>query len=306
MTGNLEIHLELECALAEYLNQESALVFGSGFLTNIGVLTALAGRHDVIFSDRLNHASLVDGARLSRAKVVRYNHNDLDDLERLIKLESCNNRKIIITESVFSMDGDICPLEELCSLAIYHDAMLIVDEAHAIGIFESGILNQVRNKPKDLIVVGTLSKSFASYGGFAACSKSLRDLFINRSRSFIYSTGLAPASCASALAAIKIIKAEPQLGAQVLQKAQHLHELLNGINAELLPLQSQIIPIIVETNERAIRISKQLKAQGILCNAIRPPTVPENTSRLRLSLTAAHSETDLKTLAAHVKSLAAI
>jgi 8-amino-7-oxononanoate synthase len=303
MTGHLEIHAELETALANYLQQESALVFGSGFLTNLGVLTALADRHDVIFSDRLNHASLIDGALQSRAKVVRYRHNDMAELEQMLQSTTGPGQKIIVTESVFSMDGDRAPIRELAELSDRFGALLMIDEAHAVGVFGRGLVSDLNRIPKRLVVVGTLSKALASYGGFVACSRELREYFVNCSRTFIYSTALPPGSCAAAIEALKIIGTEPNLGDAVLEKAKLLHQLLNGVNAELLPFESQIVPVIVKSNERAIRLCETLFSRGIICKAVRPPTVPENTSRLRLSVTAAHTDLDIRRVAREILEL---
>jgi 8-amino-7-oxononanoate synthase len=293
VTGHLELHAELESRLADYLGTESALVFGSGFLTNLGVLTSLAGRNDQIFADRLNHASLTDGSLQSRAKFIRYQHNDIPDLKRLIELHPSTGKRLIVTESIFSMDGDIAPLAELIKVADEIDAILVVDEAHAVGVFGTGILSAIKERPKNLVIVGTLSKSLGSYGGFAACSAEIKSYFINTARSFIYSTGLPPSSCAAALAALRIIREERVLGDKLIAKARILYQALEPVSDLLLPFESQIIPVIVKDNNRSVEIQNQLYNRGIICTAVRPPTVPENTARLRLSVNLCHTEAEL-------------
>lgn len=293
VTGDLDIHRELEKDLADYLGQESALVFGAGFLTNLGVLTSLAGRNDQIFGDKLNHASLIDGAQQSRANVFRYKHNDVIDLLRLIDEHPTTGERIIVTESVFSMDGDIAPLEELSRVANQTNSLLVIDEAHAVGVFGSGRFRSIIDKPKKLVIVGTLSKSLGSYGGFVACSNELKSYFVNTARSFIYSTGLPPSSCAAAISALKIIREDREIGSKLLTKASFLYSALSRVSQDLLPFDSQIIPIIVHDNQRCVRIAQSLYEKGIICSAIRPPTVPQNSARLRLSVNLAHTEEEL-------------
>jgi 8-amino-7-oxononanoate synthase len=303
VTGDLEVHAELEDEIANYLGLESALVFGSGFLTNIGVLTALADRNDVIFSDKLNHASLIDGASQSRAKVCRYKHNDSKDLLRLIEDNPTTGQKLIVTESIFSMDGDKAPLKELSEIAITNDAVLIIDEAHALGVYGPGLFRKVETLPEKLVIMGTFSKSLASYGGFAACSKTIRSYLINKARSFIFSTALPPSCCAAALEALKIIKSNPKLGEELLAKAKFLYNSLSGVSELMLPFESQIIPIIVNDDQKSLEFTNRLFERNIICSAIRPPTVPENTARLRLSVNLGHTEEDLKKIAFEISTL---
>jgi len=292
VTGDLDIHSELETELASYLGEESALVFGSGFLTNVGVLTSLAGRNDQIFSDKLVHASLIDGVQQSRANHFRFKHNDIEDLQRLMEQNPSSAERIIVTESVFSMDGDKAPLAEIVQVANHYNAILVIDEAHALGVFGSGLLSTITVQPERLVIVGTLSKSLGSYGGFVACSNELRNYFINSARSFIYSTGLPPSSCAAALEALRIIQAE-RLGGELLDRAKLFYLALDSLGEFLLPFESQIIPLIVKDNQRSLELSQSLYQKGIICSAIRPPTVPENTARLRFSINLAHTEEQL-------------
>ena len=310
MCGHLDLHEQLEAALSDLLGAEAALVFGSGFLTSLGVITALADRHDVIYADRLNHASLVDGAALSGAKVRRYRHLDLTQLESMLadgpSSGPAPGKRLIITESVFSMDGDVAPLAELQALADRYDAMLIVDEAHAIGVLGNGagLCRQSGAAVHPDVVLGTLSKALGSYGGFAVCLPSIRDLLVNRARSFIYSTASPPASLAAALAAVEIVQAEPTLGDALLANARYLHGLLSEHGFDLAPFRSQIIPVPIGDNEMALSVAQTLTERGILTKAIRPPTVPQGTARLRLSVTLAHTQADLEHAAAELAAAA--
>ncbi|MDK1032403.1 MAG: 8-amino-7-oxononanoate synthase, partial [Planctomycetia bacterium] len=230
MAGSLDIHRRLEGRLAGLLRRQSALVFGSGYLTNVGVISALAKRGDNVFADRLSHASILDGARLCGARLHRYRHNDAGHLEELLRRAGADGRRIIVSDSLFSMDGDVAPVAELSALAREHGALLIIDEAHALGVFGpcgAGICASLGCEPD--VVIGTLSKALGGYGGFAACSGAIRDVLINRARSFIYSTALPPACAGSALAAVDVIQAEPELGQQLLRRAQHFRALLNKL-----------------------------------------------------------------------------
>ncbi len=307
MSGHLHLHDQLETDLAAMLEGEAALVFGSGFLANLGVITALAGRGDEIFSDRLNHASLIDGIRLSGANWQRYRHNDLDDLARRLQNSSPSGRRLIVSDSIFSMDGDLAPLAGLADLAERYKAILVIDEAHAIGVMgpRGGGVCQALGIDRADIRLGTMSKALGSYGGFAVCSTELRDLLINRARSFIYSTALPPACLASAQAAMTIIQSnQGALGQDLLKKAEHFRNLLRASGLPVPQPQSQILQIPVGDNNQALTLARETFHHGILTTAIRPPTVPAGTARLRLSVTLAHSHADLE-LAADVIATAA-
>ena len=295
MTGHLDLHEALEADLAHLAGTETALVFGSGFLTNLGVLSALCGRTDTLFADRLNHASLIDGMRLTGVQHHRYRHGDLAHLEELLA-GPVRGQRVIATDSIFSMDGDLAPLEGLADLARRHDALLVVDEAHAIGIFGPGGAGATRCENHRLepdVIVGTLSKALGGYGGFAACSKPARDLLINRARPFIYSTGLPPACAGAARGAIAVLESEPDLGARLLENARRFHDLLAEAGFRMPPFESQILPVLVGENQKALDFSQDLWDRGIVATAIRPPTVPTGTARLRLSVTLAHTPDDL-------------
>jgi len=298
MAGNLQLHEELEQQLARLTGTETSLVFGSGFLANTGVLSALAGRDDAVFADRLNHASLVDGATASRAKTLRYHHCNVNHLFELLQRTSGKGCKIVVTDSVFSMDGDIAPLREIRKLCDEFDCLMVVDEAHAIGVFGSGggVCRELGVRAD--VITGTLSKALGGYGGFAACSRVQREFFINRSRSFVYSTGLPPASAGAALGAIEVIQENSSNGQSLLQLAGFFRKELAQIGLDFSGSASQIVPVVTAESFRALSLSKTLEENGILAIAVRPPTVPAGTSRLRFSLTTAHSAADILKTAA--------
>lgn len=303
MAGNLSLHEELEYKLASLTGMEAALVFGSGFLTNIGVLTAIADRNDVIFSDRLNHASLIDGAAASRAEVRRYRHCDAGHLADLVRSCETAGRKIIVTDSVFSMNGDIAPLRDIFELSVSQGCLMVVDEAHAIGVFGSGggVCRELDILPD--VVTGTLSKALGSYGGFAACTAEMREFFVNRSRSFIYTTGLPPASIGAALGALDIIGSCTEMGSSLLKLADGFRKKLVDAGFDTSGSVSQIVPVVLRENSSALSLSQSLENIGILAVAVRPPTVPHGTSRLRFSVTLSHSPCDTARTVAELKKL---
>lgn len=304
LAGNLELHEALEAALARLCQQESALVFPSGFQANLAVLSTVAQADDVIYSDALNHASLIDGCRLSKARVRVYPHGDTEALAAMMAKDHCEGKRILLSDSLFSMDGDAAPLEALAGLAEQYDALLILDEAHALGVFGQGGGLAVARGIQPHITLGTLSKALGSGGGFVACSQALRDWLINRARPFIYSTGLSPANAAAALAATEIITADPSLGATLLQRKAFFHQQLADSGLALPPFQSQIIPVLLGENETALNVAARMAEAGIFAPAIRPPTVPEGTARLRLSVTLGHTEKELARAAAQLAEIA--
>ena len=312
LTGTLDCHAELEEALASWQSYPAALVFGSGALANMGTIPALVGRDDAVFADRLVHATILDGVALSRARLHRFRHNDADDLRRLLAKAAAQRRPgvrfLVATESVFSMDGDRAPLGPLCEVAEQYQTMLLVDEAHALGVFGpegAGLLKSERLGGRVNACIGTLSKALASYGGFICCSAALRTLLIQRSRTFIYSTALPPASAAVALAALEIVRARPELGPTLLARAESFRQELQASGLEVMPSTAQIIPLLVGDSTKAVLLSERLKERGIIAPATREPTVPRGTARLRLSVTLAHSADDLCRAAAAIAEAAA-
>lgn len=300
VTGTLSCHQQLEEQLATLKGYPSALVFGSGYAANVGMISALAGRGDHIFIDRLAHASLVDAAILSRARVHRFHHNDAGHLNELCRACPVGGRRLVVTESVFSMDGDVAPLAELADVAEREGGMMMVDEAHATGVFGpagAGVVSRDKVGAAVNCSMGTLSKALGGYGGFVACSPEMRAWFIQKARSFIYSTALPPAMVGAACGALEVLRTEPAIGSLLLKRAAAFRARLKDLGVDTGASESQIIPVMVGDNDRAVRLQRRLLNQGILAVAIRPPTVPRGTARLRLSVTLAHSPETLERVA---------
>jgi 8-amino-7-oxononanoate synthase len=303
--GHSKLHQELGRRLAEFEGTESALVFPSGFAANAGAVAALVGTGDVVFTDRNNHASLLDGCRLSRADVRAYPHGDWRALARLLDRRS-NGRRLIVTDSLFSMDGDLAPLAELADLAERYEAMLLIDEAHATGVFGargSGVAEHMGVEDRIPVRVGTLSKALGGVGGFVAGSRALVEWLVNRARPYIYSTAAPAAAAAAALAALEIVKQEPERRTVLLQRSAELRARLAGDGWNLGRSASQIIPIVVGDPTRAVGLSSALRQQGLYVPAIRPPTVPEGQACLRISLTSAHTPEMIDNLVAALRRL---
>lgn len=297
VTGNLAIVEELEHRLAALKGFPAALVFGSGFLANAGIIPALVGRGDHIYADRLAHASLIDGCVLSRATLRRFRHNDMTHLGELLKKDTAPGRRLILTESVFSMDGDLAPLEGLITIAKQYGAMLLVDEAHATGVFGeggAGRLSNLKSEHCQLLSMGTLSKALGGYGGYVATTELMRDFLINKARSFVFSTGLPPAVIGAALGSLDVMATQPDLGLKLLARADRFRQLLTSAGLDVGASESQIVPLMIGDSARALRVSARLNDAGILAVAIRPPTVPAGTARIRLSVTLAHSDECLR------------
>ena len=298
---------ELENNISEFKNVESTLIFNTGYMTNLGVIYALTKENDVIFSDQLNHASIIDGTRISKAKVKVYNHKDTSDLENLIKKELKSNNKsnfFIVSDGVFSMDGDIAPLPELVEIANKYSCTLIIDEAHATGVIGKngkGTVEYYKDKTGiDLtdsvdLQIGTLSKALASEGGFVCGKQVYIDYLINKSRPFIFSTALSPATIASANAALNLLKENGEEYLSSLNENTRLmRNLLSNAGLNIAEGETPIIPIIIGPADLANKISKELEKEGILVSAIRPPSVPKDMSRLRLTVIATHSKEEIE------------
>jgi 8-amino-7-oxononanoate synthase len=292
----------LERSLAEWEGTEAALVFSSGFAANLAVVSALGGRGDAIFSDGRNHASLIDGCRLSRARVHVYRHADPDHLADLLRSETAARRRVIVSDSVFSMDGDFAPLAGLLDLAERFDALLVLDEAHATGVLgEHGRgLTELLAVPRTerLIKVGTLSKALGAQGGFVCGSRRLIAWLVNHARPYIFSTALAPPAAAAAARAVEIVRTEPDARRHLYQVAEQLRQGFGELGFHVDGSRCQIVPLIVGEPRAAVRLSRRLEQDGLLVPAIRPPSVPEGTARLRISLTAGHSGEDVERLLA--------
>lgn len=296
ISGNMALHEELEKRLAEFKGTEAALVFNSGFQANTGIISTLAGEGDAVLSDELNHASIIDGCRLSRARTIVYAHNDLDQLEAALKQAGNARRKLIVTETIFSMDGDEAPLNGIVELAEKHDAVVMVDEAHATGMFGAngaGVVSKLGLGDRVLVQMGTLGKALGGFGAYVAGSEALRELLINRCRSFIFTTSLPPAVMAMALAAIDLIKREPERREALWNNCRRLQEGLRSLGFPLRASESPILPLIIGDAGKCMQLSERLLDKGIFAQGIRPPTVPAGTSRLRITLMATHTEAHL-------------
>ncbi|MBF1987844.1 8-amino-7-oxononanoate synthase [Fischerella thermalis] len=300
LSGHRKIHRELEKAIASLKQTEDAVVFSSGYLANLGAITALVSKRDLILADQYNHSSLKNGAILSGAKIVEYPHCDVEAVKsELQRLRPDYRRCLIATDSVFSMDGDLCPLPALIDLAQEFSCMLLVDEAHATGVLGktgAGCVEHFGCTGKQLVQIGTLSKALGSLGGYVAGSATLIDYLRNRAPSWIYTTALSPADTAAALAAINIIQQEPQRRTQLWKNVDYLKNLIHQYlpNLKLLPSQSPILCLEFANATDALQAGNQLKSAGIFAPAIRPPTVP--TSRIRISLMVTHEQTHINKL----------
>lgn len=305
VSGYTPWHQELEQALAEFHGQECGLLFPTGYAANLGTVAALAGPQDVVFCDRLNHACLVDGCKLSGARLRVYRHDDLDRLERELRKSGDFRRKWIVTDSVFSMDGDVAPLRELCDLADTHSAGIILDEAHAFGILGTqgrGAAELLGVESRIAVRVGTLSKAAGALGGFVTGHQNLIDWLWNRARTQMFSTALPVPICRAATAALGIMRHEPDRRHRVVELAGRLRTQLRAADFDVPDGVGPIVPVIVGTPQKAVSAASFLEDRGYLVAAIRPPTVPQGTSRLRITITAACQEQDLNEICSILKS----
>ncbi len=295
ISGHMAAHAELETLLADWVGSEAALVFGSGYHANIGTIAALMGPKDAIFSDALNHASLIDGCRLARATLRVYRHRDAAHLEELL-IATPARRRLIVTDSIFSMDGDAAPLDEILEVAERRSAHVMIDEAHAMGVFGdegAGLATALGLGSRLAVRMGTLGKGLGSYGAFVAGSRALIDVLVNRARAYVFSTALPPAVVAAATAAIGIARQERERRAQLWANARALHGTLAAAGLDVLPFSSPIVALILGGAEQALAVSARMLEDGVFSPAIRPPTVPEGTARIRLTPLATHSAEEL-------------
>ncbi|MCM8779740.1 MAG: 8-amino-7-oxononanoate synthase [Candidatus Omnitrophica bacterium] len=302
--GNNVLYQILEDKIAQFKGTEAALVFNSGYTANLGIIQSLAGDKDIVLSDKLNHASIIDGIILSQARFKRYPHKDLSILEADLRQSQDFRRRLIITDTVFSMDGDIAPLAEIVGLAQKYNAEVMVDEAHATGIFGdngAGIVEHLNLKNAISIQMGTLSKAMGGLGAYVCADKATIDYFINKARSLIYTTSLPPAILAASIKAIEIIQQEPERRRVLLENAEFMRNGLNAIGLNTLDSQSPIIPVVLTD---ALEFSRRLFDEGIFCQAIRPPTVPQNSSRLRVTVMATHKKGQLEFALEKIKKVA--
>ncbi len=301
VSGTLQPHVELENRLADFKHTDSAIVTSTGWMANRVAIHALAGTGDIIFCDKLNHASIIDATLSSGARVRSFPHKDAGKLEELLEKNRNNHKRcLIVTDSLFSMDGDIAPLKKLVKLKNKFGAQLIIDEAHATGVLGHGGRGaaQLLGVEDEIdAYVGTLSKALGSLGGFVAGPKVLIETIRNTGRAFIYTTALAPSLCAAAVKALEIIDQQPQRRDRLVQLAEFLRGKLKKSGFDLGNSASQIIPVIIGPADKALQLSTKLFDEGFFIPAIRPPTVPKGTSRLRISLTAKHDKADIERLA---------
>lgn len=306
LSGDLDIYHELEAKVARFKGKEKALVFNSGYQANVGIISAFCRRGDVIFSDKLNHASIIDGIILSGAKFFRFSHNDLGYLKQLLKKERLKFKQaLIITETIFSMDGDRPSLKELVGLAKNYNCKLMVDEAHATGIFGkkgAGVVEEEALAGEVDLIMGTFSKALGSFGAYLASTSKVVEYLINTCRSFIYSTALPPSIIAANLASLKLVKEEPYRRRELLSNANYFRKKLQELGFKVKG-SSQIVPLIVGDSQEAIKMSRELQKKGYWVLPIRPPTVPEGEARLRFSLTYYHSRKILERLIKDIAEL---
>jgi 8-amino-7-oxononanoate synthase len=296
VSGNMTLHRRLEERLATFKGTQSALLFGSGYLANVGVVPALARRGEIVFSDELNHASIIDGCRLSGAETFVYRHADVDHLAWGLR-NADGRAALIVTDGVFSMDGDVAPLEEIVELARRHDVRVMVDDAHGTGTLGPGGRGAVADAGLEGeidVVVGTLGKALGSYGAFVACDHAMTRVLVNSARPLIFSTGLPPAAAAAAMAALELLQEQPRRVERLADNAATLRDELAREGFDVSGSETQIVALIVGDAGLAMRICEAALERGVFAQAIRPPTVPEGTSRLRLAVMASHTRAELR------------
>lgn len=297
LCGGTQLHKKLEKLLCEFKNTEACIILNSGYTANTSLIPALSDKDDLILSDELNHASIIDGCRLSKAKKVIYRHADVEEISKLLKETPCKGKKIIISDTVFSMDGDIAPLKEIFEICKSHNALLYIDDAHGTGILGEGYgaLKHFKLKPENFVIqMGTLSKAIGSFGAFVCGAKTLIEWFVNSARGFIFSTALPAGVVASAYASLKIIMEDKNLIKKLWHNTEKVMNTIRNLGLKTTNTQTPIIPIIFENIESAMKASKILSDSGIYAPVIRPPAV--KTPRIRISVSAGHSEEDIEIL----------
>lgn len=306
VSGHFPIHLQLEEITANFKGAEACLAFPSGYMANLAAVCGLVGEEDAVFCDRLNHASLIDACRASKAKLFIYEHLDLEDLEKQLKKASKHRRRLIVTDALFSMDGDLVPLKKLMDLAHSLDALVMVDDAHGTGVLGptgQGITHHFPLKHYPAAIVGTYSKALGSVGGFVCGPKIFIEYLLNKARTFIYTTGLPPAACGASLGAFEVLISEPERVEKLWDNAKKIRDGLRALGHDIPRGAGPIMPVIVGENDEAVKMSAKLLEEGILVVAIRPPTVPKGTARLRLSVSAAHTDEHIEKLINAFKKL---
>ena len=307
VSGHFHPHHQLELELADFINKPAALLFSTGYMANLGVVQALVGKDDTVFADKFNHASLNDAMLLSRVTVKRYRHNDMAQLAQLLQ-QTKSGRKLVITDAVFSMDGDLAPLPELLTLCEQHDAWLLIDDAHGFGVLGEqgrGSLAHFGISSKRIIYMGTLGKAAGVFGAFVAAEKIVIDTMVNHARSYIYTTATPPALASALLASLRLIANGDALRSHLQSLISQLRSGLHNLPWAVMPSATAIQPLLVGDNQAALNLSDGLRERGIWVAAIRPPTVPQGTARLRITLSAAHSVADVTRLIVALHELVA-
>lgn len=306
ISGNFKIHEELEKKIASFKDKEASIVFSTGYMANTGTISSIADEDDAVIIDRLNHASIIDGCRLSKAKLFVYKHNDINSLEEILKRCSGFKKRLIITDTVFSMDGDIASLPDIVKLAKKYNAITMIDEAHALGVFGKsgrGVAEFFNVEDRIDISMGTLSKAVGSSGGYIAGSTALVNYLRNKARSFIYTTSLPAGVIAGSIAGLDIIIKKPELRKKLWKNVEYVRKGIQNLGLNTLNSASQIIPVIIGKEETTIKVAKLLFNKGLFVVAIRPPTVPKGTSRLRISITSIHTKEHLDILLENLKCI---
>jgi len=306
VSGHFPIHMQLEEITANFKGFEACLAFPTGYMANLAAVSAMVGEEDAVLCDRLNHASLIDACRASKAKLIVYEHLNLQDLEEQLKKATKYRRRLIVTDALFSMDGDLVPLKKLMVLAHDQGAMVLVDDAHGTGVLGpegQGITHHFPLDHQPDAVVGTYSKALGSVGGFVCGSKLFIEYLVNKARTFIYTTGLPPAACGAALGALEVLHEEPKRVERLWENGKKVREGLRKLGYDIPRGAGPILPVVVGENEEAVKMSDKLLEEGFLVVAIRPPTVPKGTARLRLSISSAHSDADIEKLLDAFKKL---
>jgi 8-amino-7-oxononanoate synthase len=299
ISGNMKLHQVLEVEISKFKRKESSIVFPTGYMANIGTICSLVSSGDLVISDRLNHASIIDGCRLSGADFRVYPHRDTVKLENILKKSSKYSRRLIVTDTIFSMDGDLAPLPDIVDIAHKYETMVMVDEAHGTGVFGEngrGVVEHFNLDKKINIIMGTLSKAIGSLGGFVSGNSDLIRYLRNKARTFMYTTALPPAVCAASIAGIKLIQKDHSLRESLWRNVHYVKERLKSLNLNVISSESPIIPIVIGDAKKAVEVSMFLFERGILIPAIRPPTVPDESSRLRITVMSTHTMNDLEKL----------
>jgi 8-amino-7-oxononanoate synthase len=306
ISGTLKLHRDLEEKIAEFKGEEDSLVFSTGYMANIGVVSSLVNAGDTVLVDRLNHASIIDGARLSHAKIFVYPHCDIDALEKILKRASGFRKRLVITDTLFSMDGDIAPLSEMLKLCRKYESLFMVDEAHATGVFGkrgSGLVEEFGLSNRIDIVMGTLSKAMGSLGGYIAGKKDIIEYLRQKARTFMYTTALPPSSIASSLAAIEYVEKNREERQIYWKKIEYVRKEFLEMGYNLLNSKSQIIPVVIGSLDKILDMEKNLFEEGLFVLAIRPPTVPKDSSRFRITITSSHTMEHIQRLLRAFKNI---